>query len=462
MCLEAIIVYSYHNNHNLLCQNLPLEWKSASVTPITKGKGTNDLDNYSPVLILPVVSKVLERLVYNQVFSHLQANNILHPRQYGFRCGYSTQHIRCFHIDFSKAFDLVDHEISLKKLECYGIRNNELGWFKGYLSCRRQKVKVNGVRSKWFGVTQGVPQGSILGPLLFLLYSNDLPSVLKHCQARQYADDTTLSVVDSSTESLQMKLNEDLQKVQEWVLANKLCLNVSKTQMMLFSRKRREPELVDVHVTAGEHQLKRVKCVKSLGVHLDDELKWRDHVKDVSKKCCAGLSRLNRLKKVLPTTLKKKLYNSLVLPHLDYCCLVWQECSKELTNKLERIQNYGMRIILDQPPLTPTTELRSKLGWSSLESRRDYFRLMMLHRVATGDAPLELRNLVRANDNIRSQDTTITRESKNFFINQTNSEYGRRTFAHAGAKAWNSLPLKVRSLGFKPFKLAISSILSVS
>ena len=243
-------------------------------------------------------------------------------------------------LDFSKAFDLVDHEILLKKLEYYGVRNKDLGWFSGYLSCRRQKVKVNGMKSNWSGVMRGVPQGSILGPLLFLIYSNDLPSVLTHCQARQYADDTTLSVVDSSSDALQMKLNEDLRKIQEWVLANKLCLNVTKTQLMVLSRKRRESELINVCVTAGEHELERAKCVKSLGVFLDDGLKWREHVKELSRKCWAGLSRLKRFRKVLPTTLKKRLYSSLVLPHLDYCCLVWQECSKELVNRLEKIQNY--------------------------------------------------------------------------------------------------------------------------
>ena len=463
-------------NHTLLCQNLPVEWKSAIVTPVPKGKGTNDLDNYRPVSILPAVSKVLERLVYDQLYGHLQANNILHPRQYGFRHGFSTQDILMalveewlkaldddklvgsVFLDFSKAFDLVDHEILLKKLECYGVRNKDLGWFSGYLSCRRQKVKVNGMKSNWSGVMRGVPQGSILGPLLFLIYSNDLPSVLTHCQARQYADDTTLSVVDSCSDALQLKLNEDLRKIQEWVLANKLCLNVTKTQLMVLSRKRRKSELNDVCVTAGDHELERAKCVRSLGVFLDDGLKWREHVKELSRKCWAGLSRLKRFRKVLPTTLKKRLYNSLVLPHLDYCCLVWQECSKELVNKLERIQNYGMRIILDQPPLTPTTELRNKLGWTSLESRREYFRTMMLHRVMTGDAPLEMRSLFQVNEDIRSQGTAITRGSKNLFISQANSEFGRRTFAFAGSKVWNRLPLEVRRLKGQAFKSAVTSI----
>ena len=122
----------------------------------------------------------------------------------------------------------------------------------------------------------------------------------------------------------------------------------------------------------------------------------------------AGLSRLKRFRKVLPITLKKRFYSSLVLPHL-YCCLVWQEYSKELVNKLKRIQNYRMKIILDQPHMTPTTELRNRLGWTSLESQRECLRTMMLHRVMTGDAPLELRSLFQANEDIRSQDTTITK-----------------------------------------------------
>ena len=119
------------------------------------------------------------------------------------------------------------------------------------------------------------------------------------------------------------------------MLANKLCLNVTKIQLMVLSRKRRESELIVIRITAGEHELKRAKCVKSLRVFLDDGLKWCEHVKEQSRKCWAGVSRLKHFRKVLPTTLKKRLYSSLVLPHLDYCCLVWQECSKELVNKLE-------------------------------------------------------------------------------------------------------------------------------
>ena len=192
---------------------------------------------------------------------------------------------------------------------------------------------------------------------------------------------------------------------------------------------------------------------------LDDGLKWREHVKELSRKCWAGLSRLKRFRKVLPTTLKKRLYSSLVLPHLDYCCLVWQECSKELVNRLEKIQNYGMRIILDQPPLTPATELRNKLGWTSLESRREFLRTTMLHRIMTGDAPLELRSFFQANEDIRSQDTAITRGSKNLFVRQVNTEYGRRTFSFAGSKVWNRLPLEVRRLKGQAFKSAVVSIL---
>ena len=193
---------------------------------------------------------------------------------------------------------------------------------------------------------------------------------------------------------------------------------------------------------------------------LDDGLKWHEHVKELSRKCWAGLSRLKRFRKVLLTTLKKRLYSSLVLPHLDYCCLVWQECSKELdnVNKLERIQNYQMRIILDQPPLTSTTKLRNKLGWTSLESRREYLRTMMLHRIMTGDALLELRSFFQANKDIRSQDTVITRGSKNLFVRQVNTEYGRRTFSFAGSKVWNRLPLEVRRLKGQAFKLAVVSI----
>ena len=360
---------------------MPREWKSAHVTPVYKGGDGQLVGNYRPVSVLPVVVKVFEKIVHRQLYNYLQENNVLSPLQFGFSPGHTTQDVvvsmvdewrkaldedklvGSVMLDLSKAFDSVDHGIVLRKLDRYGVRGDELMWFRGYLDGRRQRVCVGEAKSNWCDVLKGVPQGSILGPLLFILYANDLPQAVQQCRVKQYADDTTLSHVSRDVADLENGLTNDLESVVRWVDTNKLRLNVKKTQLLLMSRKRREHELEQVQVRIGGQEIARSKMVKCLGVVIDDGLKWHGHIAKVRKKCFAGLAKLRRLRDVLPVITKRRIYNAMVLPHLDYCSVVWQECTMELRKKVERIQNYGMRLILSKPAGTPSDGLRQKLRW---------------------------------------------------------------------------------------------------
>ena len=217
-------------NASLRSGEMPSKWKSTHVTPVHKGGDVESAENYRPVSVLPVVVKVFEKLVHHQVYSYLQENNILHPMQFGFRPGHTTQDVLVsmvdewrkaldedklvgsIMLDLSKAFDSVDHMILLRKLEHYGVRGEERKWFEGYLDGRRQRVLVGNAKSCWNDVRRGVPQGSILGPLLFILYVNDLPNNIQYCRVRQYADDTTLSCMCSDVSDLEKGLTDDVEK----------------------------------------------------------------------------------------------------------------------------------------------------------------------------------------------------------------------------------------------------------
>ena len=346
-------------NASLRCGHLPREWKSAHVTPVYKGGDGQLVGNYRPVSVLPVVVKVFEKIVYRQLYNYLQENNVLSPLQFGFRPGHTTQDVvvsmvdewrkaldedklvGSIMLDLSKAFDSVDHGIVLRKLDRYGVRGDELMWFRGYLDGRRQRVCVGEAKSNWCDVLKGVPQGSILGPLLFILYANDLPQAVQQCRVKQYADDTTLSHVSRDVADLENGLTNDFESVVRWVDTNKLRLNVKKTQLLLMSRKRREHELEHVQVRIGGQEIARSKMVKCLGVVIDDGLKWHGHIAKVRKKCFAGLAKLRRLRDVLPVITKRRIYNAMVLPHLDYCSVVWQECTMELRRRWREFRIMG-------------------------------------------------------------------------------------------------------------------------
>ena len=237
-----------------------------------------ELTNYRPISVLPVLSKVLERVVHDQLVSHLLKFNLLSDRQSGFRPQHSAQDVLVYvtdcwrkaideskftaaaFLDVSKAFDSVNHDILLSKLACYGVMDNSLMWFASYLSGHRQRVTLRGSFSDWGMIRAGVPQGSILGPLLFSIYMNDLPSVVRGCQLNMYADDTELHCSSGDLFSAQHGLQCDLDSIEFWLRTNQLSLNVGKSHVMLIGS-RQKLRNSDLCVTVNDRQL-------TLGYHL--------------------------------------------------------------------------------------------------------------------------------------------------------------------------------------------------
>ena len=238
-----------------------------------------------------------------------------------------------------------------------------------------------------------------------------------------------------------VKLNSDMQNVQQWVLLNKLNLNVAKMQdlVIMLSRKHRRSELTDVCVKIGDVEAEVKSVVKCLGVLLDDELKWYQHCDEIVKKCTKGLGLLSRLRNTLPFSLKKKVYNAVVLPHLDYCSTVWQECSKKLQTKIQRLQNYGAGLLLNEPPRSYSSILRKTLGWLTLSERRKFKRLIVMQNCPEGEAPQELCRVLTVNSDIRGNNEVITRRHDDIHLGQAKTELERSQLGFAGGKEWNLL-----------------------
>lgn len=279
-------------------------------------------------------------MVYDQLYNYLTENNLLTKYQSGFRSLHSTvtallnitdewylnvdegmTNLVVF-LDLAKAFDTVSHEILLKKLKLYGIHGMTLDWFESYFTNRQQQCTVGGSISKPQQIAFGVPQGSILGPLLFLIYINDLPACLLHTKPHMYADDTILNAASKSTTELLFRLNEDLKNIRNWLLANKLRLNVTKTEYMFIGTNFRLSNLgKTLPITIGDKEIKRVKTTKYLGVHLDENLKWEEHIDNLCLKVNRTINGLKQARDFVSLEIPKIIHNSLIRPILTIVTL---------------------------------------------------------------------------------------------------------------------------------------------
>ena len=336
-CHSIVVPITHIINLSISTNVFPDKWKSARISPIFKSGDSSDVNNYRPISILPVLSKLLERSIFDQLYPFLDAKGLLHEKQSGFRPKYSTctalinvtedwytsidndEYVGVVMLDLKKAFDTVSHNILVNKLRNYDISKHCVEWFKSYLSGRTHVTCVNSVTSEPSRCTCGIPQGSILGPLLFIIYINDLPSFVKNVEVSMYADDTVLYTSSKQISTLVKTLNDDLSNVNKWLIENKLSLNVDKSEVMIISTRHKLSSIDynNINVNVNGVRLQNVNKCKHLGVIIDDKLTWRDQVDKVRKKVLVGTYMLRKAKSLIPPHTLTMLYNSIIAPHFD-------------------------------------------------------------------------------------------------------------------------------------------------
>lgn len=434
----------------------PDKMKIAKIIPLFKSGNKNQFTNYRPVSLLSQFSKLLERLYYNRLNNFIEKNNIISDSQYGFRNKRSTSQalmdlieqitdnidnkkatIGIF-IDLKKAFDTVNHDLLLKKLRFYGVRGIAHNWIESYLTNRKQYVSLNDTSSDMCQVACGVPQGSILGPLLFILYINDLTNASTFLKYVLFADDTNLFASGTDINALCVKINTELDRLKNWFSVNKLSLNLSKTNYMIFSNSKH----TNISLSMNATEIERVTVTKFLGVLVDEKLNWKQHISSLRGKLSKCSAIIYKASSILQSTTLITLYNTLFLPYIAYCAEIWGNACLSNLNSIILAQKRVIRIVAKAHKFDHTNILFSKY---CILKFVDLVRLkiaLVVHKAKFKSLPPNLQRKFRFNTEDLKPNL---RNASHFKVSYSRTSLKQRCISVNGVNMYNALPSCVKS-----------------
>lgn len=445
-------------NESLETGKLPRSWKDSLVIPIEKVKATIRAEDHRPINMLPQYEKVLELAVKEQVLSYVSRHKLLVPEQSGYRKDHSCETalnlilakwneclekkgaIIAVFLDLKRAFETISRRKLLATLVKYGFAGTVLEWFSEYLKGRSQRTKYGSGVSSEARTKFGVPQGSVLGPLLFILYINDMKRILKYCDINLFADDTVIFISADNAIAATELLNCDLECLSKWLMFKKLKLNVSKTKAMVISNRRANYDSVRVKMDGV--LLERVQEIKYLGVLIDDKLSFKNHIDYTIGKIAKKYGVLCRLREELTQWSKIFLYKALISPHFDFCPSIIYLANEQQMSRLQKLQNKVMRLILRVNRRTPVRDMLSALHWLSVRQRVTFLTLMLIHKIVKGYAPDYLSGRIQRGRDIHSYSTrraNVARSAPLLMASTQNSLFCK------GIRMYNTLPENVRS-----------------
>lgn len=430
------------------------------------------MSNYRPITTLPVLSKIFEKLMHVRLYSFFDEFKVICKSQFGFRAGLSTadalleyineaydslndsKYFFTVFIDFSRAFDTVNHGLLLRKLEHMGIRGTTLGWLESFLTDRYQHVSVDGATSGLRPINIGVPQGSTLGPLLFILYINDLHRVSNYCSVLHFADDTTLHYSHLDFHSAVSNINDDLQRVCEWLHCNRLSINVQKTNYMIITNRSIPP---GAPVKMGSSVLLPVNKAKFLGVTIDDRLTFSDHVQGVVGRLSRGLGVMRKLSSVLPPSTLKSLFYSLVYCHIVYALPAWGNVGRTVVGRVSGVLDRAVGLLSSDLSVEDSYKHFNILNF---ENTVFYFNVIYFYKALHGDEYSYF--CVRLHNNqIGHLYSTRFQTDLKFLPPFYKKSKCQNAFLFNSTHNWNGLPLQLREISsLHKFKREVKKFLT--
>ena len=440
---------------------IPPEWKFAKITPLPKPGDSTLVSNYRPISLLPLMSKLIEKVVHSRIYMHLEENDILDKRQGGFRPGHSTVTTCSYfindiysacnnnnftiavYIDAMKAFDTVNHNILLQKLDKIGIRGRLLDWIRNYLADRYQSTIANSTISNEQLIKCGVPQGSVLGPLLFLIYINDISKIITNSQVSLYADDTVLYLSHTDIESAIALLQSDLDKLQTWCDSNKLTINCKKTKFCLYGMRSlvRKAKMQDIQLSLNNQILEQVCSYKYLGLILDEHLNYNKHIKEMNKLISHKLYLLSKIRKYLTTKACIDIFKTMVLSVIEYYDIIYAGTSQGNLGKIDKLFYRGLKICTNRNEKQNKLDTLRECKIAPLKDRRLTHLLVFMHKCKHNDQLLKTQEI-----RTRLHNATV------FYTYKPNNEKARSNVFYRGAIEWNKLPANNRNLDIDDFK----------
>ena len=433
--------------------------KFAKITPLHKKESKLDFHNYRPISLLSIYSKIFEKLIYSRVYAYLVKYNLISSKQFGFRSNHScnhaiislTEHVKKLlddghvvcgvFVDLEKAFDTVHHEILCDKLNAYGLRGKVNDLFKSYLSNRKQFVSLNGFESSTEDITCGVPQGSTLGPLLFLLYINDFRLCLTDASSGHFADDTFIIYNSKKLKTIETVINHELKQVIKWLRLNKLSLNAGKTELIFFHSSSKKIDFSKVFINFNGIRLNPVDFVKYLGMYIDKHLNWNQHIHELSKKLSQANGILSKLRYNAPIEVCIQVYYALFYSNLIYGCNAWGVTSEENIQAIEILQRKCVRILTFAPfnsHISNETFINLKL--LKVRDVIKFFQLKLIYDFQCTTLPTDLMQFFKLSSEVRPNafDSLNSIDKKLLYIPKFNTvTYGKQSLRYLCPKLWN-------------------------